>query len=194
MSSKYAKRRNQDILVHELAQCKKRGDFDAVKEQVAELRRWHPRLMIGELIHQGVFQALAKIYRDASVLIEREFVKEVEGYRVVGHPDVVVYEDGAPVKVIDIKYSTRRVERVDKVYTCQVALYKWLTEAKHASILFITPTDIIEVPIEVDLDVASHIKRWEHSFPLWGSEECEWCEYRHICGFSKKRDVQVELL
>ncbi|RLF14438.1 MAG: hypothetical protein DRJ97_06285 [Thermoprotei archaeon] len=194
MTNKYARRSRQGLLVHELSQCKKRVDFDSVKEQVAELRRWHPRLMIGELIHQGVFQALTRLYQGSSIVIEGEFVKEVAGYCVVGHPDVVIYEGGSPLKVVDIKYSTRRVDKVDKAYACQVALYRWLTDAKYASILFVTPSDIIEVPVNVHLDVASHIKRWETTFPLWGPEECEWCEYKHICGFSKKREVYVEPL
>jgi len=194
MSSKHVKRGGQEVYVHELSQCRKRGAFDAVNEQVAGLRRWHPRLMVGELVHQGVFQALLKIYGGSSLSIEKEYVKEVEGWRIIGHPDIVVYEEGQPVKVVDIKYSTRRVERVEKSYACQVALYKWLTEARSASILFVTPTDIMEVPVDISIDVPSHLKRWESTYPLWGPEECEWCEYRHVCGHSKKREVVVEPL
>jgi len=194
MSAKHAKRGGQEVYVHELSQCRRRSLFDAVNEQVAGLRRWHPRLMVGELVHQGVFQALANIYGVSSLAIEREFVKEVGGWRVVGHPDVVIYEAGQPVKVVDVKYSTRRVEKVEKSYACQVALYRWLTDAKSASILYVTPTDIIEVLIDLPLDVPNHLKRWENTYPLWGPEECEWCEYRHACGHSKKREVVVESL
>jgi CRISPR/Cas system-associated exonuclease Cas4 (RecB family) len=192
LSSKYAKRGGQEVYVHELVQCRKRGLFDAAREQVAELRRWHPRLMVGELIHQGVFQALLKIYGSSSMVVEREFAKEVEGLRVKGHPDVVIYEGGLPVKVVDVKYSTRRVEKVDKPYVCQIALYRWLTGAKSASILFVTPLDIMEVEVDTSIDAASHIRRWTSTYPLWGPEECEWCEYRHVCGYSKRREVAVE--
>lgn len=195
MSSKYAKRIERGILVHELSQCKKRSEFDVLKEQVAELRRWHPRLMIGELIHQGVFQILTKLYRgEVRVLIEQEFTKRVDEYRVVGHPDVVLCEANTVIKVVDIKYSTKKVEKVEKFQACQVALYKWLTNAKHASILFISPIDIVEVPIELSLDPESHIKYWETNFPLWGPGECEWCEYKHVCPFSKKGPIYVEPL
>ncbi|MEM4699508.1 MAG: PD-(D/E)XK nuclease family protein [Candidatus Nezhaarchaeales archaeon] len=192
LSSKHARRGGQEAYVHELAQCRRRSILDATNEQVASLRRWHPRLMVGELIHQGVFQALAKIYGPSSLALEREYVKEVEGWRVIGHPDVVIYEDGVPIKVIDVKYSTKRVERVEKQYVCQVSLYRWLTGAKSASLLFVTPSDIKEVDIDVVIDAASHLRRWLTSYPLWGAEECTWCEYRHACGYSKKREVVIE--
>ncbi|MCX8204468.1 MAG: PD-(D/E)XK nuclease family protein [Candidatus Nezhaarchaeota archaeon] len=194
LTSKHVRRGGQEVYVHELAQCRRRSLFDAANEQVASLRRWHPRLMVGELIHQGAFQALAKIYSPSSLAFEREYSKEVEGWKITGHPDVVIYEEGAPLKVVDIKYSTRKVEKVEKPYVCQVSLYRWLTDAKSASLLFITPSDIREVVVDASIDVASHLKRWLTTYPLWGAEECTWCEYRHACGHSKKQEVVTNTL
>ena len=163
----------QEIAVYELCGCKQRAIFNRLLPYTVIANSVKPINILSEAIHEGIEKIMGYSERVFSKSIEVNGVK----YTIYAQPD---YFDGDVL--IDFKFTTAPVNTLPRDrHVLQIKLYKWITGAKRAFILYITPRNLHEVEVQetlTDDDVKNLILTW--SSPREPTE-CSDCPYKPFC-------------
>jgi len=166
-----------EIAVYELCSCRQKSIFNRSLPELILSESLRPGSIIGELIHEG----LEKIFGYEEKVFKKSIDIEGVKYTLCGQPD---YFDGEVL--IDFKYTTAPEHTLPKEHhLLQVKLYKWITEAKEAYILYITPRGLFTIKVEeclADDDVRRLFETWSSPRFPW---ECAQCLYRSHCPHAK---------
>ncbi|RLE56115.1 MAG: hypothetical protein DRJ40_06870 [Thermoprotei archaeon] len=163
----------QELAVYELCGCKQRATFNRTLPHIVIANSIKPINIVSEAIHEGLESILG--------YSEKVFSKTIDvggtRYTIYAQPD---YFDGEVL--IDFKFTTAPLETLPKErHIMQVKLYKWVTGAKKAYILYLSPRGIREVEVTeefTDEDVRKLIESW--SSPR-DPRECGECPYKYFC-------------
>ncbi len=162
-----------NIAVYELIGCRQRAIFNRSLPHVVVAGSVKPNVIVGELVHEGIEKILGV---EEKVYSKKIVVDGVE-YTINAQPD---YFDGEIL--IDFKFTTMRPESLPhEKHIMQIRLYKWVTGAKRAFIVYITPRGLLEYEEDgcySDEDVKNLIKTWTSPRFPW---ECSSCEYSGYC-------------
>jgi hypothetical protein len=168
---------------HELTSCKGKSELRRAYPKL-ELELMHkPPLLLGEIVQRGV-----KAYLPEDVEEERMFHKVLGDTVIVGTPD---FYSESRRSVYELKFTNMRPKPYEH-HKLRACIYKWLSEAEHAYLLYCSPRGFSEFEVKDEFyeeDVRVLIERWKS--PIW-DWECRLCVYSSVCSNMKKEVTGFE--
>jgi len=170
---------------HELVQCRLQTEFAELMREVDLAHSFEPALMVGEIVEAGVEKYLSDL---GFQRCDRPYIRFLDNVVVIGSPDYVDNPE-APTKVLDVKFKRRDPQALSH-HVARMRIYLWLTKAKQAFLLYISPEGIKDYLIEEpfnDNEVMTLISKPRSPLFEW---ECRYCAYSSFCGFMKQVEVK----
>jgi len=156
--------------------------------------RFEPPLVLGDLVHAGLEAVLAgggggSGWR-SEVEVSRSFVIDGEEYVLKGRADLVLYEDGKPSVVVEVKTARDLPENEPHPHHVgQLRVYMELLDAREGLLVYITPERLVEFPVErapLDLERMMRETLGDAARPRY-DWECRYCPFRRLCPYALQR-------
>jgi len=157
---------------HELTSCKRKSEFRCRYPELQRKLIHRAPLLLGEIVQREVKAYLPRDFEE-----ERIFYKTLEDIAIVGTPD---FYSESRRSVYELKF-TRRRPKLYEHHRLRACIYRWLSKAEHAYLLYCSPKGFKEYEINdefCDSDLKSLMSRW--SSPMW-DWECRLCVYDSVC-------------
>jgi hypothetical protein len=123
---------------HELTACKRKSELKQAYPKL-ELELMHrPPLLLGEIVQRGV-----KAYLPRDVEEERIFHKVLGNTAIIGTPD---FYSQSRRSVYELKFTRGKPEPL-KHHRLRACIYRWLSDAKHAYLLYCSPREFREFEV-----------------------------------------------
>ena len=129
-------------------------------------------LLLGEIVQRGV-----KAYLPNDIEEEKIFHKLLRDTAIIGTPD---FYSESRRSVYELKF-TRRKPKLYEHHRLRACVYKWLSEAEHAYLLYCSPRGFRKYEINDDFcekDIKALMNKW--SSPMW-EWKCKLCIYGSRC-------------
>ena len=173
------------IPVHALIYCSQKYYFEQIfKERLATLTLTQPILIIGELIHQGIYQ-LFQGRAEIEPLLYKVIEVGEEKYLLTGTPDLLLHTPQGDI-IVDIKFSL--TGEVRDHYKLQIAYYKFLANTTQGYLLILSPKGIKIVPVAEEItepriktEISKLLDNTEHPKYEW---ECQYCLFKNLCPYA----------
>jgi hypothetical protein len=169
---------------HELASCKRKIELKQAYPEL-ELELMHrPPLLLGEIVQRGV-----KAYLPKDVEEEKIFHKVLGDTVIIGMPD---FYSESRRSVYELKF-TRGDPKPLEHHRLRASIYKWLSEAEHAYLLYCSPRGFKDYEVNDEFhekDVKALMENW--ASPMW-EWECRLCVYNPMCSNKLEVGKRVEL-
>ncbi len=147
-------------------------------------------ICMGYLVQYGLEKLLQDLgLRKCSNVYRR--VISLDGTNIVisGKPDYELEINGKRVP-IEVKYTSKIIDRPRPSYVTQCSLYAWLCGSEYCKLLIFMPGRASEhdIPTVCDDFVRIYIRKWISTAPLW-KNECDLCILHRYCTGTLRREV-----
>ena len=155
----------------ELTSCRRKSELRHRHPELQLKLMRKPPLLLGEIVQRGV-----KVYLPKDVEEERMFCKVLGDTAIIGTPD---FYSKFRRSVYELKF-THRKPKLYEHHRLKACIYKWLSDAEHAYLLYCSPTGFREFEVNDEFcekDVKALMNKW--SSPMW-DWECKLCVYDFV--------------
>ncbi len=153
--------------------------------------KFEPSLILGDLVHLGL---AALVGEDAAWRSEVEVRRllDIDGkeYTLLGRADLVLYDEGKPVHVVEVKTMKEASHNLPlEHHELQLQVYMNLLGVGEGTLLYISPDALLEIPVaRRSIDIGGLAKETVDlaKAPRY-AWECKYCVYRKICPVPRRR-------
>lgn len=175
----------------DLLYCSKKKQFIHENPEKVKDVFLKPPVIHGKCFEKGLFDIVKKWAKknDYDVRFWVKGRKELNGIKIVGEADIIIFEDGEPDKVIEVKHRVFSVEPTEH-YLMQARLYGWLFNTREAYLWVFTDkgkTGYMEYDVSDEIFTTDDVKKLLHNYlnqdkcPMW-DWECKYCQFKDVCG------------
>ena len=173
--------------VTDLTRCSMKREHEINNPELLYGRITNGRTLIGEMVHRGLESLLKDIFKDEVITegegIDRSKRVVVDGteYVIKGRIDAI-HKEGFG---IEIKETVSHGPYPFIHHVEQAAIYNWLYDFRYTVLLYISPDGLFEYEVRYKMPEDEIIRRIrERTAPRY-EWECQSCEFKDICPFSK---------
>jgi CRISPR/Cas system-associated exonuclease Cas4 (RecB family) len=157
---------------HELTSCRRKSELRKAYPKLELELMQRPPLLLGEIVQRGV-----KAYLPEDVEEERTFHKVLGDTVIIGTPD---FYSQSRKSVYELKFMRGKPEPL-KHHRLRACIYRWLSDAEHAYLLYCSPKGFREFEVNDEFnDNKLNYLMNEWSSPMW-DWECKLCAYNSVC-------------